>query len=488
MSIKLIGLLLLPIYTDKLTTEQYGMWSILEISSQILIITFGLRLSTAMLRFYASEEDKVKKARIVFTAFWASLISIGIFNAFTHPFSSDFSAFFFDTREFSTYFTLLIAWTSFEILNQLALDLIRVKERPGLYITATISKFVIVLITNIYLIAFRGMGIEGIILGQLFGSVALFLMTLPFLMRAMSFSIDFKVFREMFNYGFPLIFSGISSFILAVGDRYLVKVFLSYDDVGIYALGYKLSNIIKIVFVQAFQLSFLPIAFNMYHKENANRFFTKVFTYYVLVIFWAGLALSLFSREIINAFATNPDYYDAYLYIPWLTLAICFIGIQNFFMIGIHYAKKTRILATITFFVMLVNVGLNLVLIPRFGLYGAAAAYIAAGLLMTVLNYRQSQKYYPISYELPKLLMIVCLSMALYAVSVLFKDMSVFPRLGLKAALLLVFPFILYVFRFYEPVEINRISGIWRKWRNPKFWYRNLKDLSLKQSVDSTDL
>ena len=56
-SIKLIGLILLPIYTDQLTTNQFGMWSLLEVTSQILVITFGLRLSTAMIRFYSDEGE-----------------------------------------------------------------------------------------------------------------------------------------------------------------------------------------------------------------------------------------------------------------------------------------------------------------------------------------------------------------------------------------------------------------------------------------------
>lgn len=488
MGIKVIGLILLPIYTDKLTPDQYGMWSILEITSQILVITFGFRLSTALLRFYASENDDKGRGRIVFTAFGATILSVIIFNLLTQFLTTDFSRLFFGTAEFALYFRYLVLWTSFEIFNQLILDLIRVKEKPGLFITATISKFTVVLFVIIYLIVNRGMGIEGIILGQLTGSIALILFAVPLLAREMHFRIDLPLFREMFRYGFPLIFSGISTFILAVGDRYLVKYFLDYNEVGIYSLSYKFSNLVKIIFIQAFQRGFLPIAFNMYDKPNAKRFFTKIFTYYVFLIFWSGLALSLFSREIIHIFSSSEAYYEAYRYIPLQTLAIGFFGMQSFFMIGLHYAKRTHIIAFITTGVVAVNIGLNMVLIPAAGLYGAAITYIISGLLMVFLNYFQSQKYYTIRYELGKILTILLLSVSLYLASLFINDMVLWLRIILKLLVIVAFPFLLYLFKFYEPVEVDRIIGVWKKWRNPRNWNKNIRQMMVGQSFNSSEL
>ena len=475
-------------YTDQLTTEQFGMWSLLEVTSQILVITFGLRLSTAMIRFYSGASEKADKSKIVFAAFLATLFSIIIFNLGTHPFVRTFSVLFFASDQFEGYFTFLILWTSFEILNRLVLDLVRIKERPGYYITIILTKFVIVLSLIIYMVAFREMGIKGIILGQLAGSVFIFLITLPFLFREMKWEIDKRVLSEMFNYGFPLIFSGISAFVLNMGDRYLLKLFLDYHEVGIYSLSYKISAVLKMVLVQAFQLGFLPIAFNMYNKPDAPRFFSKVFTYYVFILFWTGLGIALFSKEIIVLFSSSEAYYESYKYVPLLVLAICFFGMQNFFIIGLHYAKRTRKIAFITLIVLVFSLGLNIILIPRIGLYGAAFTAILSGLLMTLMNFFQSQKYYPIRYEWKKVGFIIGVAVFIVLVSLLFKEWPIVLRIGLKSLLAMVFPVLLYLIGFYEQVEIQRLIGLWRKWRNLRNWYDNLAAISRKQSMDSTDL
>lgn len=474
---KLIGLILLPIYTDKLTTDQYGMWSILEITSQIFVISIGLRMSTALLRFFSSNNESKYRNTVVFTAFWVTLFSVAIFNLLMHPFVTNFSVLFFDTTAYASYFNLLIVWTSFEIFNRLVLDLIRGKEKPLFYIIVTIIKFTLVLLLNIYFIVFRDRGIDGIILSQLIGSLSMFIITLPFLIKEMSWSINLSIFKEMFRYSFPLIFSGLSGLLLAVGDRYFVKYFLDYHEVGVYSLSYKISNVLKIVFVQSFQLGFLPIAFNMFDKPNSERFFSKVLTYYIFILFWSGLIISLFSKELIYILSSSDTYYEAYLYIPIITLAICFSGIQNFFVLGIHYAKKTKFIALIIFISLSVNIVSNILLIPLIGLYGAAVSFALASLVMAILNFRKSQQYLPIKYELKKLFIIFLIAVGLYFISLLTGTSTLLVSILVKSALVIAYPFLLYLFNFYEKIELERILGAWKKWRNPASWKKNIRKM-----------
>ena len=482
--IKFIGLILLPLYTDKLTTDQYGMWSLLEVTGQLFLMIVGIRMSTAMLRFYASEKEKKTRSKIVFTAFFTTFFCIALFNLVAQPFTEKFSELFFDTPEFKRYFFLMILWISTETFNLLALDLLRVKEKPALYTIVTLVKFTAVLLFIIYFIAVRGLGIEGIILGQLLGSGLLLLMTTPFVIREMRWELDKKLLFEMVKYGLPLVISGIATYVLTVGDRYLIKYFLDYHDVGVYSLSYKISNFIKIVFVQAFQLGFLPIAFNLFNQPGSKRFFSKIFTYYAFIIFWGGMALSIFAKEIVYTFSSSADYYDAAVFIPYLTLAIAFFGIQSFFLIGIHYSKKTHFIAIITSIVLVVNIALNILLIPRLGLYGAAITYIFSGVIMSVIYYYQSQKYYTVNYELKKVFIILFLAIGLFVVSTFFNESALLIRLLVKVSIIVLFPFILYLLNFYEPVEIERIIMIWRRWRNPKNWYKNLKDIFSSEAID----
>ena len=470
---KLIGLILLPVYTGKLTPAQYGMWSLLEVTSQLLVMIVGLRLSTAVIRFYSSSDDKDYKGKVLFLAFSVSLASILFFNAVSQPFTEKYSLLFFDTGEYALYFRYLFVWISFEVMNILILGFIRVKEKPLLYILGTTAKFTTVLLLIIYLVARKDMGIQGIILGQLAGSILMFLAFIPLLIREMKWSFDRGLFLELVRYSIPLIFSGAATFLLSFGDRYLIKMFLDYREVGLYSLSFKISNVLKIVFVQSFQLGFLPIAFSMFGKPDSKRFFSKVFTYYVFVLLWASLSVSLFAKEIIELFSTSTEYYEAYLFVPMLTLAIVFFALQNFFILGMHYAKKTSHIALITTSVLFFNIGMNILLIPVMKLYGVALTYIVTGLVMMLVNYYFSQKFYYIPFEKKRVMIIFLLALSLYLVSMLLNNAPLIFSVILKILLLAAYPVIFYILGFYDPVEIERLKGFWHKWKDPSKWYSN---------------
>ena len=94
-AIKLVGLILLPVYTAKLSPEQYGMWSVLEITSQLLVLFVGIRLSTAVIRFYSSSTDAGYRGKVVFVAIVATLVSVLLFNLIAQPFTVQYSILFF---------------------------------------------------------------------------------------------------------------------------------------------------------------------------------------------------------------------------------------------------------------------------------------------------------------------------------------------------------------------------------------------------------
>jgi len=142
----------------------------------------------------------------------------------------------------------------------------------------------------------------------------------------------------------------------------------------------------------------------------------------------------------------------------------------------------------ITLIVLAFSLGMNGLLIPRIGLYGAAFTAILSGILMSLLNYFQSQEYFPIRYELKKTGIIMAVSIGIVLVSLLFSQWSLLFRIITKVILMMTFPLLLYLFGFYEPVEIERLKGLWKKWRKPRYWYANIIEITKKQSMDSLDV
>jgi len=96
---------------------------------------------------------------------------------------------------------------------------------------------------------------------------------------------------------------------------------VDYDQIGLYNLGYKIGGTLNLLLVQSFQLGLLPVAYKMYGQPNAKRFYSKLFTYFLFVLIWAGLVLALLSKEVIETFARNTSYWPASSLVPFIVLA-----------------------------------------------------------------------------------------------------------------------------------------------------------------------
>jgi len=290
---------------------------------------------------------------------------------------------------------------------------------------------------------------------------------------------DWDEFKKMLNYGVPLVFSTIAMMLMNMGDRYLIRYLLDFSEVGIYSLGYKISSVINIFVLQSFQMGFLPIAYKQFQTKDANRFFSKTLTYYTLVLTTVALMLSLFSKELIELLSKREEYFSAYKVVPFFSLAFILRGIEYVFSLGLHYTKKTKYNALIVLSLAILNVILNFIFIPAFKIIGASVTTVICWMFMAVLFYIFSQKFYKVNYEIKKIIMIILTGCGLFLLSFLYFDLTLHIKLVIKILSVISFPFILFLMKFYEPIEIMRIREAFNKWRNPLKWRQNLLKMKM---------
>ncbi len=459
-STKLIGFILLPIYTNPkyLSTAEYGIWAMLEVTSQILIGVIALNLPLAMLRWASSEKKIEKQKSIIFTAIVGTILIALIALAFLLPSNVFFSKIIFGTDKFAEYFTLLFVVVALGIYNGIPLNIIRIEEKSIFYVSITTIKFLIVLLFNIYFVVYQHESVEGIIKGQLLGEVFIALSTLLFALKSAKPKFDNLIFLEMLKYGMPLVFSAIATFAIAFGDRYILLHFLNEAKVGIYSLGYKVAGIINMLILQSFQLGFLPIAYKKLGEKDEKPFFSKVLTYYAIVLVFAALGVSIFGKEILEIFAKSDDYFLAASVIPVIAFAFALKGVQYNFALVFHYTKKTYINAVIVVVSAVFDIVLNFALIPRFGIMGAAYSMFASILFMAIVSLFLGRKIYPIPFEKSKIVKIVFSGIFLFTVSKLFSDATFFIRILLKSSLIILFPLIAVFLKILDEQEIKAIK------------------------------
>ncbi|MBI9073602.1 MAG: oligosaccharide flippase family protein [Melioribacteraceae bacterium] len=466
LSAKIVGFLLLPLYLEYLTTEEYGILAILEVTTQILFGIFSMSISTAMLRWCSDDKDVLNHKRIVFSSLITTLGLIAVLNICFLPFSNFLSSALFSSEKFSLYIILMVVSASFNVLNTIPLSLIRLLEKPAFFTVITSLRFTLVLLLNVFFIVELNYGVEGILISQIIGNIVLFAVCLPLLFRNMIPKTEMTVIKEMLKYGGPLVVSTISGTLLSFGDRYILNAFLSLSSVGIYSLGYKIASVIKIFLLQSFQLGFLPIAFKNLNTKGSDRFFSKVHTYFVFIMLILSLVLSLYAQEVILMMSDKTEYFEAYKIVPIISLAFVFTGMRYVYALGFHFTKKTKYNAYIVGVGAALNIGLNIIFIPIFGYIGSAISMVIAVGLMTLLSFIYSQKQYYISYEQKKTVLQILTAIGLYLVSLLFNEIQMFNRLILKTLLLISFPIILYFLNFYEEIELQRIKEFFQKVRD----------------------
>lgn len=456
-STKLVGFILLPLYTAHLLPEDYGILAILQAIMQILIGVFGLNLPTAMMRWYAPEKDETKQKSIVFTTLLSTLFVSVLLSVLLVPFSERFAIEIFENSEFSSYFVFLFLAVSAGIINNVPLNLIRLKERSVFYITLTTIKFTLIILSNIYFVAYLKIGVEGIIISELIGHLFVIIVTTPMMIKNSTLKIDAAILWEMIKYGAPLVFSTVFTFVLTLSDRFIIKYFYGDSSVGIYSLGHKIASVINMLILQSFQLGFLPIAYKKLNDPNAKRYFSKVLTYYTLMLVFAALTISLFSKELIEVLALNSEYWIAYIVVPIISFAFVLKGIQYNFALSFHYAKRTSYNAIIVVITAISNVALNVILIHKYSFPGAAISLLLSVFIMMLLSYFLGQKVYRITYEISKISKIIFIGLLLYFISLLFSGMGLWIELFAKALLVALFPMLFYWLKIFDEIEIESL-------------------------------
>jgi O-antigen/teichoic acid export membrane protein len=469
-SIKASGIILLPIYTAYFSVGQYGKLGLIQITiiiiSQSLILGQGLSL----IRFNNSSEFSARKHSILFTLSLLIIFIVTVFVIIGNIFLFPLSSLFGDAGSYSVYVKIAIYIIAFITLNNLMLSKLRAEENSILYTSSSILKIILIIGVNIYLIIVKRLGIESVLYAQLFGEVFQLLIILPNVLKQIKTKIEYDIIRPSLKYGIPLIFSTMAINLLNGSDRFILKYLSTYTELGLYELGYKVAGILNMFVILPFGLTLLPLAFKIYKTEGDKEYYTKLKTYVAFFLIWAGLALSLFSEEIVLLFSQDPSYYPAYKVVPLIALAYVIYGVSMISSLGMYLTGKNHFVALITIFCAGLNIALNFWLIPIYGMIAAAANTVISFAILDVFSNLTSRRYYNIPYEHFKIIRLFLFSVLFFVFIGLFNELEFESRLLLKIISIISFPVFVVLLKYFTRNELILINGAIKKWIKPSAW------------------
>ncbi len=458
--IKATGLILLPIYTQAFTDVEYGALIMLEITTQFLVGIIAFNIPTAMLRIGSERDERRNQDKVYATALIMLLTASAIFLAISFPLRSVVSLLVLDSRDYAHYFTLLFISIAIEILTILPMQLLRLREEASKYLLFFAIKLLGLIGFVWYFVAYREMGVYGAILGILCANASLFLATLTFQLRLFSFHFNKKLGLEMIRYGAPLIFTTLAGLLLTIADRYIIKIYGTLADVGVYGLAYKIGSLSNLLIIGSFALGFLPIAFKKFRDPGFNRFFGKMATYFIGLTALLSLVISLFSKEIIELISDeDAGFWLAISLVPFIAMAFIFKALQLYFSYIFLLTKRTVYHAVVTLIGVVLNIGLNFLLIPLYDLYGAIAATAISYGAMAMITYIFAQRDYPIAYEGRRLALLFISCAALIYLGISANGQDLIWRLLIKSAVVILFLVFAY-FGIADSVEREKVKKI----------------------------
>ncbi len=458
---RVVNFLLLPLYTNYLPIGDFGATQVVYSFIAVMTVLYTVGIDSAFLRYFIMSEDPEKRRHVFSTAFWSVLATVSAFTAVTYFFASAIDTFLITEGEYAHLIRISAFILAFDALAFLPFLFLRAEEKSHIYIAIKFTNVLINVGLNIYFIVYLDMGIEGMLLANLWASGLTFLMTFFILIKQISFLFNAKELVTLLKFGLPFLPSTLSVVLLDLIDRPLLERMAGLEATGIYSANAKLGMFMALL-VTAFRFAWHPFFLTTSKQENAKAIFSRVLTYFTLILAAAFLILTLFIDDIVQfqfpGFTLlGQQYWSGLPVVPPILLSYIFYGMYVNFMVGVYLKEKTKYLPIITFAGVIVTVVINLIFVPRIGIMGAAYARLAGHVIMCVMLYLFAKRFYTIRYEFGRLLKIaLCVSIVLYAGQLHLQAWELLYKIGL----LLLLPLLLFLTGFFEKQELNSLRGI----------------------------
>jgi len=268
---------------------------------------------------------------------------------------------------------------------------------------------------TLLLVGTLSMGLAGALLSMGGAYACIGVCTLPAMVVRVGLRLRLDVAGNLVGFGLPLVANFVSTWVLQLSDRYLLGRLGSLDSTASYSVAYTLGSALAMI-ITPFLLAWSPLMYSIARRDDAARVYQLVFRWFHLILLFATYGLSLASINLLYVFFP-PDYRSTAPVIPIVAVSIMFSGVYNFFNVGVSIRRKTWFAVLFTTLAALVNVGLNIVLIPLYRAMGAAVSTLIAYALLALIAYIVNQRIYRIPFEIGLFAIALFIGIVLYTSS-----------------------------------------------------------------------
>jgi O-antigen/teichoic acid export membrane protein len=465
-ALQVVGLITLPVYARVFVPAQYGVLEVAAVGFAAVLVIVDAGMCTAAQRsFYDYNDDQGEERRAALLTALTVLMFLSVsIAAAIALLARPISTALLGTAAHADLVLIVGVTVPVATLATYLREVMRLRFRAWHYVTSSVLGAIGAGAAGILAVTVFHAGISGVLLGLLIGNTIAAVYGIAIAAPDLAGRFSAPDLRRMLHYGGPLIPAAFAMWGLAFLDRIMLSQLGSFSETGQYGVGSRYAMLLMFCLV-TFMTAYVPFMLALWREdvESERQLRGRLLAHVTLALVTGGLLLSLFARELTMVIA--PQYDRAYLVVGVLSTGVVLYAIANIASAGISLARRTKYIAAYTMLATLLNVALNLLLIPAWGMIGAASATAAAYGLLAILYYRKAQQLYPTPYLTHRALsalLVGCPLMAIGALPIEPEGLAV----AVKLLALTIFALAVWRLRLLDDEEFYALLSLTRRPRS----------------------
>jgi O-antigen/teichoic acid export membrane protein len=415
---RLIGFLAIPFYSRFLTPSQYGLIELVELSTQTIAIALGLQaIGAALARLFHDQPTFEDEQAVVSTSLIATAVLSAAVMIAAVAGAGTLSRMVFHTDEWTTLLQAAFVAMFFSNMVEVVLVYERIRANATFFLHYTLITLMANLALNILFIGVLDAGVWGFVSSKLVTTIVSSLYLALRMRRDVGWHWRSAYVPELVRFGAPLVLSSLSYFAIHFSDRFFLSSAVSLAELGRYALAYRFAILVSALVGDSFAKSWDATLYRYAGRDGWQGQFARIASYFTYLVFTTGLAIALFSPELLRVMVP-PEYFPPPLLLPIIIASYLAREIGDFFRSLLLINKRSMRVGQIAFGGAMVNLAANVLLIPMYGIYGAAIATLMTWLIYmavcwVVANREHALPINPWAYARITLLAIACYALSL---------------------------------------------------------------------------
>ncbi len=388
---KLCGMLgnavIVPVYTSLLSPEQYGLYSISIALLSFLCILFSDWVGLSALRFFRRHQLTDDMPRYLTTIVMILCINLFLMLLITFIFRDNFYSFFkIPVKYFLAILILILPVAVRALLSQL----LRAQLKSLSFTLTTIVNQFLTILLSVFFVKFFNLGAMGLLLGM---GVSISLIDLLLIYQSNILKwfklqkIEWHSVMPVFKYGVPIAATSLSAWIINQSNKFIMNSIHGFSQVGIVGVAYGLTLPLLMTVFSVITVAAIPRIINMYEEKIDVRPIVSRFTgYYILTALPIITIISVYSVDYVQLLSSNENFYIAFKLIPYFAFGTFFMALTDYTTLQYHLANKTYIDFIIKLISGIINIAMNIILIPKYGLVGVGIATLCANFIYFFLS------------------------------------------------------------------------------------------------------